>query len=394
MGTHTTDFGQAYNPFQEPMLSDPFPFYEQARTEAPVFFSPHLNCWVITRFADIRSILARPDIFSSKDTLRPVVEFTPEVLGIIFKEGYGFLPNITNTDGSEHDRFRVPLNRAFLPAHLKQMESQIRSVAHRLVDDLMQHDQAEIISQFAVPFPAEIILSMYGIPQKDLARCKQWSDDAHALTATPLPPAQQVACAKSFVALQHYLAQLIEERRQNPGNDVVSMLLTVRPEGAKELSLSEMVITLLGVLLAGHETTTGLISIALYLLLRSPQRWQYLHTHPEEIPTILEEVLRFDAAVPTFYRTALQDTQVGEVTIPAGAFLLLVYASANRDEDQFSDPAVFDMQRSPNHHLAFGHGIHFCVGAPLARMEGRVAMEFLSQRLPDLHLFQHDQQPP
>jgi cytochrome P450 len=204
---------------------------------------------------------------------------------------------------------------------------------------------------------------------------------------------QLVACAKSFVALQHYLAQLIEERRQNLGDDVVSTLLTVRPEGAEELSLPQLVITLLGVLLAGHETTTGLIGIALYLLLRSPERWQYLHAHPEEIPTILEEILRFDTSVPMFYRTAMQETQVGEVTIPAGAILLLVYTSANRDEDQFSDPTVFNMQRSPNHHLAFGHGIHFCIGAPLARIEGRVALEILSQRLPNLHLSPPDQQP-
>jgi len=278
----------------------------------------------------------------------------------------------------------VPLNQAFLPARLKSMEGEIHAVANRLIDGFSSGGKADLVAQFAVPLPLEIVLALFGIPQTDTDQCKRWSDEAHALTASPLPPQRQLACAQSFVALQHYLADLVEKRRRAPGDDVVSCLLTIRPEGARPLDMAEMVVTLLGVLLAGHETTTNLIGTALYLLLSQPERWRHLCAHPKALPLVIEEVLRFDAPVQTFYRTALREVQVGDTTIPAGALLLLAYGSANRDEAQFSHPDQFDLRRSPNRHLAFGYGTHFCVGAPLARLEGRIALEVLSQRLPQL----------
>jgi cytochrome P450 len=380
--------GQEYQPLESPQLDNPYPFYARARREEPIFFSEGLQAWVVTRYDDVKAILSQPEIFSSKETLRPVVAFTPEVLQVL-TTGYGFVPTITNTDGNEHLRFRVPLNQAFLPARLKSMEGQISAVANRLIDGFSRDNKADLVAQFAVPLPLEIILALFGIPQTDMDQCKRWSDEAHALTASPLPPERQFACAQSFVALQHYLADLVEQRRRAPGDDVVSCLLTIRPEGARPLEMAEMVVTLLGVLLAGHETTTNLIGTALYLLLSQPECWQHLCAHPEAIPSAVEEVLRFDAPVQTFYRTALREAQVGDTTIPAEALLLLAYGSANRDEAQFSHPDQFDLFRSPNRHLAFGYGAHFCVGAPLARLEGRIALEVLSQRLPQLRLQPH-----
>ncbi len=286
-------------------------------------------------------------------------------------------------------RFRTPLNQAFVPARLKSMEGTIRTVAHRLVDTFFKEGQSDLIASFAGPLPQEIILRLYGIPQADLAQCKRWSDDSHALIASPLSSERQVECAQSLVAFHKYMAALAERRSGNPGEDVVSCLLTVHYDEEQPLSRAEMVATLAGVLLSGHETTTNLIGTAVYLLLSQPQRWQRVCRHPEDIPAAIEEALRFDAAVPTFYRTALQEARVGGVTIPAGDLLLLVYASANRDEARFANAEQFDLQRSPNQHLGFGHGVHFCVGAPLARIEGRIAVEVLSQRLPQLCLQPH-----
>jgi len=194
-----------------------------------------------------------------------------------------------------------------------------------------------------------------------------------------------------MVAFHEYMAALAEKRSAHPGEDVVSCLLTVHYDEEQPLTKAEVVATLTGVLLAGHETTTNAIGMAVYLLLSQPERWQRVCRHPEDIPSAVEEVLRFDSAVPTFYRTALQEAQVGGVTIPAGDLLLLAYASANRDEVRFANAEQFDLHRSPNQHLAFGHGVHFCVGAPLARIEGRIAVEVLSQRLPQLRLQPHQQ---
>ena len=377
--------GRQYHPLEGSQLEHPYPFYAQARCEEPIFFSERLQAWIVTRYDDVRSIISQPDLFSSKDTLRPVVAFTPEVFQVL-AAGYGFVPSITNTDGKEHMRFRVPLNQAFLPARLKSMEGIIRAVANRLVDAFFNESIADIIAQFAGPLPLEIILTLFGIPQTDMAQCKRWSDDAHALTASPLSPQRQLECARNFVAFQHYLAALVEKRSNTLSDDVVRCLLTICPADTRPLTMAEMVITLLGVLLAGHETTTNLIGTALYLLLSQPERWQYVCEHPEDIPLAMEEVLRFDSPVQTFYRTALQETQVGGIIIPKGALLLVVYGSANRDEAQFLNPDRFDLHRSPNRHLAFGHGVHFCVGAPLARLEGRIALEVLSQRFPQLRL--------
>jgi cytochrome P450 len=377
--------GQQYNPLEGAQLEYPYPFYARARDEEPIFFSERLQAWVVTRYEDVRSILAQPDIFSSKDVLRPVVPFTPEVFQVL-ATGYGFVPTVTNTDGSEHQRFRVPLNQAFLPTHLKAMEGTIRTVANRLVDGFFNVGQMEIITQFAGPLSQEIILTLFGIPQVDMARCKRWSDEAHALTVSPLSAERQVECAQSFVAFQHYLANLIEQRRHTLSDDVVSCLLTVRPGDARPLDLAEMVTTLLGVFIAGHETTTNMIGTALYLLLDQPERWQHICAHPADIPLAVEEVLRFDGPVQTFYRTALQKVQVGDITIPEGALLLIVYGSANRDEALFAQADQFNLHRHPNRHMAFGYGEHFCVGAPLGRLEGRIALETLSQRLPHLRL--------
>lgn len=377
--------GQQYDPLAGKLLDNPHPFYARARQEEPVFFSERLQSWIVTRYDDVQAILAQPGIFSSKDTLRPAVSFMPETFQIL-ATGYAFVPVITNTDGNEHQRFRVPLNHVFLPARLKTLEGLTRTIANRLIDSFFKEGQAEIIARFAGPLPQEIILRLLGIPEEDLVQCKSWSDDVHALTEAPLPPERQVECARSMVAFQQYCTALIEKRRHTPQDDLVTALLTVRPEHTQPLTMAEMVNMLIGVFIAGHQTVTNLISSALHLLLSQREYWQAICQRPASIPTVVEEVLRFSSPVQTFHRTALRETQVGGVTIPEGALLLVVFSSANRDEAHFGNPDQFELERSPNRHLAFGYGVHFCVGAPLARLEGRIALETLSQHLPELHL--------
>ncbi|WP_433206443.1 cytochrome P450 [Nocardia sp. CA-107356] len=382
--------GKLFNPLVEPQLNNPYPFYARARKEEPIFFSDLLGAWVLTRYDDVVSILRQPDIFSSRDVLRPVASWASEVFQILANDSAMLVPVVVNTDGKEHSRFRTPLKQAFLPSRVKAMEETIRTVAGRLVDAFYEEGGTDLVANFTGPLTQEVILRMFDIPQEDIAQCKRWSDDYLDLISAPLALERQLECAHSVVAFNAYMADLAEKRSKRLGEDVVSCLLASHDDKARPLSRAEVVANLAGVLMAGHETTTGMLSSALYRLLSPPGRWRHVCMNPRIIPSAIEEALRFDGA-NCFYRTALRDVQVGGIFIPEGSLLLLASASANHDEAHFENAEQFDLGRSPNQHLAFGHGTHYCVGASLGRLEGRIAVEVLSQRLPDLRL-QPDQQ--
>jgi cytochrome P450 len=384
--TNNRPLGEAYQPFGE-QLEDPYPFYARARQQEPVFYSELLQAYIVTGYDDIVSILNQPELFSSRDTLRPLVTFSPRVFAELSK-GYPFVPIHVNNDGKEHLRFRTPLSKALAPARIRAWEPLIRERANALVDTFINDRYAEMITQFAYPLPLEVILTLFGIPKEDMADTKRWSDDLLAFTSSQLSEELQVKCARSVVAFQHYLAQLVKERRNDPKDDVISAMVATQP-GERPFDDAELVNVLSGTLLAGHETTTNLIGNGLLLLLEHPEHWQRLCDHPERIPLALEEILRYDSSVQTFFRTTTRQVTVGGVVIPAETLLLLVFGSANRDETQFPDAQTFDIQRSPNRHLAFGHGVHFCVGVALARLEGRIAFETLTKRLPSLRLVPH-----
>lgn len=348
-------------------------------------FCPELDAWIVTRYKDIQRILLQPATFSSCDTLTSPVKFYPRALEELIK-GYMPVPIVLNTDGPDHMRFRVPLTRAFAPARIRALEPFIREVAHRLVDRFIHEGRAEIISQFAYPMALEVVFSLLGIPRQDIEQTRQWSQDWLTIMSVQLDEERQVAYARSTVAFQHYLAGLLTERRQVPQDDLISTLLLTTVPDEKPLTEAELVILLQGLVLAGHESTTNMIGTGLLLLLENPSRWQALCEHPEYIPTTVEEILRFDAPIQMFARTTTREVTIDGVTLPEDASLLLIYGSGNRDERTFDSAHEFYLQRTPNHHLAFGHGVHFCVGAALARLEGRIAFETLTSRLPGLQV--------
>lgn len=373
--------GATFNPLAE----DPYPFYSRARQEEPIVFCPDLNAWLVTRYKDIQSILLQPEKFSSQDTLTSPVTFYQRTLEELI-QGFLPVPIVLNTDGADHTRFRVPLMKVFAPARMRAMEPFIREVAHRLVDAFIDKQRVEIISQFAYPLALEVVFSLLGIPRQDIELTRQWSQDWLTLMSVQLDEERQVECARSTVAFQRYLADLLARRREDPRDDLISTLPRSSAPGVEPLTENELVIMLQGLILAGHESTTNMIGSGLLLLLERPEHWQTLCEHPEYIPSTVEEILRFDAPIQMFARTTTQEVTIDGVTLPEDASLLLIYGSGNRDEKAFANADDFQLQRTANHHLAFGHGVHFCVGAALARLEGKIAFEVLCQRLPHMSL--------
>lgn len=382
--TNERGLGALYHPLEGEQLENPYPFYARARQEEPIFFSSDLGAWVVTRYEDVQTVLNQAEIFSSKDALHPVVTLPPAVLAEL-RKGFPPVPGTIERDGRAHTLMRNAVGRAFAPRRLQALEPFIRDVASALVDAFIEDGHAEMISQFAYPLPLEVVLHLIGVPKAEMGTAKKLSDSASMLFSSRLPEEQLVECARDFVRIQRYFIELLNERRSAPQEDLLSDLLALPPE-EQPFTDPELARALTGTLIAGHETTSQLIGNGLALLLETRERWQALCKHPESIPQAIEEVLRYDAPVPVFFRTTTREVALGGITLAPETLVMIVFSSANRDEAQFPRADQFDMQRAPNRHFAFGHGVHFCLGAFLARKEARLAFETLCQRLPGLHL--------
>jgi cytochrome P450 len=377
--------GQAYHPLQEEQLANPYPLYELMRKQEPITFSPEIGTWLVARYSDLRSILSQPEVFSSRDVKTPLTTLTPAAFEVL-QQGYPMLPIAIDSDGLNHQRFREPLLKGLALARLAQYESYIRFLVNRLVDAFIDDGHAELIGQFAYPLPLEVMFYLLGISQERMAETKQWCQDLVDLLYGSLTEERQVACAKSLVAFQHYIAAFVAEQQRHPQDDLIGILITHRIPEAEPLSFEELIAVVCGLMMAGHRTTVDLLGNGFSLLLQPNSRWQALNAHPELIRSAIEEVLRYETPVQTLYRTTTCQVTLGGVTLPADTRLLLLFGSANRDQDQFPDAQFFHLQRHPNRHLGFGYGSHFCAGAALARMEVRIAFEVLTQRIPTLRL--------
>jgi cytochrome P450 len=382
---HTTSaLGTRYQPFAGEQLEDPYAFYAIARREEPIFFSDVLKMWIVTRYDDVRAVLKEPTLFSSKDSIKSIAPLCPEALAVL-RTGVPPVPFIINTDPPEHSRFRRVINRAFSGARIQALESQICSITQSLLDALAPQGRAEVISALAFPLPLRVIACLCDIDDRHIEHLKRWGQDFLALMSSVLSPERQVAVAQSVVEYQYFLREHIARKREHLGEDVTSELIA----GSSDAPFSEpeLVHQMMGLVFAGHETTTHLIGNALYHLLREPTRWAELVAHPAAIPAAIEEVLRIEPPIPTFIRTATANTALGGVRIAAGENVLVVFGSANHDEHHFPEPERFDLHRhSESAHMGFGWGTHFCSGAQLARLEGRIVLEALTARWPNLRL--------
>ncbi|MGH8993568.1 MAG: cytochrome P450 [Acidimicrobiia bacterium] len=378
----------AFDPFTPEYQTDPYAVFAQLRAEAPVRYEPGLDHWVVSRHADVRAVLADPATYSARNAVSPLVRFSDEQVQLLRAGGFTVPPLLVNLDPPEHARARRMTGRAFTPRRLSGLAPVVRKLIEAHIDDFPPGGPVDAVAGLAYDLPAQVLFVLLGIPEADVPRIKHWADDRLVLIWGRPGPEEQTELTRRTVEFWHYCQELVAARLANPGDDLPSELLfdTETPE---PLTHNEVATVVFGLLLAGHETTTNLIGNTLLRVLGVPGLWERLRADPDLIPAAVEEVLRLESSVPIWRRVTTRAVQLGGVELPAGSRLLMLLGSANHDEAVFDRPHELDLDR-PNarEHLSFGFGIHFCLGATLARMEVRTALEVLAERLPGLRLTQ------
>jgi len=377
------DIGSLFNPFDPAQLEDPYPIYALARRQQPVFYSERLGVWVITRHADLCAVLRDP-AFSSAGSLEATTSFAPEVHAVL-SEGYLAFTSLVQSDPPDHTRIRNVFNKALSPTRVAAMEPSIRKVANELIDAFVNEGEGDLMSRFAYPLPGIVISDLLGIPRSDVTMLKAWSNDKQVLLAANEATPRLVEAARGYVSLQRYFLEHFEDRARAPKDDLITLLLPKEMGGNAALSVQEAVCNAMDILAAGHETTSDLIGNGLVLFIEHPDQAAEVRADASLIPTAVDEILRTDTPIRGMFRVTKTDYEIGGATIPAGAKVFVLYGSGNRDEARFRDPDRFDIHRKDDGiHIAFGKGIHYCVGNALARLEARVAFELLLERLPNV----------
>lgn len=381
--------GIRYDPFRAPDRDDPHPTLRRARDLQPVFFSEGLGTWVVTRYDDVVAVMRDPARFSSRAAItnRPGPP-PPEILEVL-AGGIPYEPNSVDLDPPRHSVFRGLIQGAFTPRRIHALEPAVRMLADRLVDDFAARGEVDLVSAFAYPLPTLVIGDLLGVPRDDMASFKRWSDEWLVLLGQLGDLERIKSAAREVCEFQRYVARMIAARREAGGDDLVSSVALAADAIPADVRPSDnaLVGLLMTVMFAGHETTTSLLVNTLKLLLSHPDQLARVQADRGLLPAAIAESLRFDPPVPGMYRTTTAPVSLGGVELPAGAHIHISFASANRDAAYFKDPDRFDIGRGARTpHLSFGHGIHACVGAALAQLEGRVALGVLLDRLPGLRL--------
>ena len=370
----------AFNPMDPEFLADPYPTYHRLRDEDPVHHSP-LDFWVLTRYEDVAAVLRDPRFIKE-----PLVSVVAARFGVTVPPGVGL--SMLDRDPPDHTRLRSLVSKAFTPRVVEGLRPRIQ----KIVDDLITRAEAvgrmDLIEEFAYPIPVNVICEMLGVPIEDHERFKGWSlDIARGLDSVWLPPESEIPKRSGAArhAIGDYMRGLIAERRASPRGDLLSALIAAEEAGDK-LSEDELIATCILLLIAGHETTVNLIGNGTLALLRHPEELRRLRETPGLITSAVEELLRYDGPVQRTARITSTEVTIGGRTIGKGEMVMPFIGAADRDPSQFSDPDRLDLGRTDNRHIAFGWGIHFCLGAPLARIEGQIAIDTLVRRLPRLTL--------
>ena len=382
---HGADLAGLFNPMSPEFMANPHGAYAVTREKAPVCpVGP--GTWVVTGREEMMAVLREPARFSSRKNLDGQYPFCDEAQQIL-ADSLFYRVALFNVEPPEHGRFRAFINEEFSPRALRRREPAIRALAAELVDGFSKDGGVDLLSRLAYPLPMTVICDIIGVPVEDRATVKAWNNDWLMMQVVPLPPEEQVRCARSVVEYENYYRELLAKRQSEPKDDLLTVFVQEAAKDEPVCTLDDAIVSVRVMLAAGHETTSNLIANTMYQLLRDRQLWEQLVADPALAAAAVEEGLRFDPSVQGAPREATEDTTVGGVQIPAGAKVQAMFAAAGHDPATADDPDAFRLDRQgPPRHFGFGYGIHFCLGAPLARLESRIALETLAAKLPDLAL--------
>ena len=368
-------------------LSDPFPLLARARHEQPVFYSPAIDYWVVTRYADVKAIFRDHETYTAANTISPIVPFPDAVRQMLAAGDYTPEPVLSNNVPPGHSRIRALVNRLFTPRRMKSFAPAIRDIAERGLERIAGRAPLDIVAELTYEYPAYVLFHVLGVPDADVPRVKAWAGNRIKLYYGRPSAAEQIAMTENLLPFWRYVVDLVAEKEREPQDDLTSDLIRLRAGDDSVLTLNEIASCMITLLVAGHETTTAQINNALLHLLSQREQWRALCAAPGAIPQALEELMRYDPSVCAWRRLAVKASAIAGVDIPAGANLLLMLNAANRDECVFPEPDEILFERDNlKEQLAFGYGIHYCVGAPLARLEMAILLETLTRELPGLKL--------
>lgn len=355
-----------YSPYSADVQANPYPFYSWLREEQPAYYNATHDFWALSRYADVVKAARHPELFSSAQGVGP-------------DKAYG-LSMITN-DPPTHTRLRKLVHKAFTPTKINQFADRIQTIIDGLLDAVEAKGTFDLIDDFAIPLPVTVIAEILGVAAEDQADFKRWSDDVVHFIGGTAHGKNREQLRQSWNEFRAYFSEIMAARRHDPRDDVITALVQAH-EDQDMLSGLEILNFCQLLLVAGNETTTNLIANMMHAFHHHPEQWAYLCQHPDMVRNVVEEVLRYDSPVQLVFRTTTEDLPLHGETIPAESKVALLWGSANRDADEFPHADQFDITRTPNRHIAFGSGIHYCLGSSLARLEGRLTVETLLRRMP------------
>lgn len=363
---------ELYDPYDPRVQENPYPVYRQLRDEHPAYRNESRGFWALSRFDDIWRAVHEPLRFSSASGL---------VIGQdMIATAQSVMPMLIMMDPPRHDELRKMVSRAFTPRRMAEMEDNVRRITRELLSTFVERGEVEFVHEFAAPLPMIVIAEMLGVPVSDRLQFREWSD--HLVKVNPDDPATMDRALEAGMGLNDYFVPMLESRREDPQDDLMSALLSAEADG-KKLTQDEVIGFCFLLLVAGNETTTNLISNAAAILHDRPDLRREFTEDPSLLPAAVEEFLRLESPVQGLARTLTADVEMHGEVMREGDKVLLLWGSANRDEREFEDPDEFVLGRQLDRALAFGHGVHYCLGAALARLECRVAFEELLATIPD-----------
>ncbi len=384
-GCPVTGIGQEFDAF----VPDPYAWYTRAREEEPVFYYPKIDYWVVTRDGDVREAMMNAENFSAEIALQLYYTMCPSAAKIIEEHGVKISPSVVDEEAPVHGPHRKALRKSFTPTKVKEMDPLVRDLVTKQIDTFVKQGEADLVTDFMFQVPADVIMKLFGVPDEELDTVRQYAKRNAEFGFGYPSEEEQVELSRNMADYWEYARGHVDRLLEaieagEPGDDVISVFA----QGLKEQGIFDCeycYIIMLQILFAGHETTVNGSAGMFRSLLQHRDQWEAVCADPELIPNAVEESLRYAPPVPHWRRLAKEPATLSGVEVPEGTKLLVALGSANRDESRFENSETFDIRR-PNakEHVAFGHGRHLCVGAPLARLEMNIALEELTRRLPHI----------